>query len=827
MAEGKPHLYFRNPTEGIVQYAQKARPVKKQDDGLPKYYEGMKDEFRNCISRFNTDLTQRNQNRNPNIAIPHIDYIKLTFFGSFDSEKFVPKYRQNFGLVPIKFERFNTEATFAVENQTTFRSFFDELQKFLNTQDHKGELPYNVDVRYIKKFVLLTNEEIKNYDQNYGVVLFNLVESEEIFTNYVLPIETGLLQYLAQLNIRHEINYENRTLQAWDISDAEINNILSNFDIIHSVNSSLTGVIGPGAYNTPIRDFGFTLVPPAENAQMIGILDSGIANIQALTALIKNTNAQYDLKGSGSLVDSYDRGYGHGTGVAGLAAFGSKLIPDHTGNKEADAWLISLKIFEENTPRSSDKSIIDLIRQVHQEKGVRLFVLTVTEAISKKKNESFAAFAYALDKLAHESDLLIFISAGNIGLEHFFDTSNNPTHSYPLDFAHDHTNIKAPAESMNNITVGACGGNFETGINSGICIDKDFPAIYSSKFHYDFNTGIISNKQSNKHLKKPDVIYYGGDIDSTLNTNDPGIKHFSARQGMFYDKSPGTSYSAPLVANMAACILNQYPTLRTQSVKALIINSACNPVLGNHFTGLNQHVLNNLIGHGIPNFQECIFSDNNSVTVILEDEIFPDKLKTYEIKIPQYLLEKENKSAVLNITATLCFSFEPVLNNQMAYCPIHIGFGIFKNVALDQRTTVTNEDGEEKEEYIGINGNAAKNIAIKNGQSWSEDYYFKRKLLSNTQKVEWDFKKENISANDNIFKLAVNCKRHKLLSAVQTEKYNTSHKFSIVLNFKERPHKKQLAGNLYDELEAINEFSLIADLEGTGEGHGEATNDAE
>lgn len=822
MAEKKPHLHFRNPVEGTVQFKQRLRNVTQTNDGLPKYYDRMKDEFRTCISQFNADRAERIQNRSASITVPHIDYIKLTFFSSFDSEKFVPRYRQNFGLVPIKFDLFNTQAIFAIENETNFQSFFSDLQSFLNADEHTGELSYNVDVRFIKKFTLLTNREIKSYDNYYDVALFNLVDSEEIFTTHILPIEKGLLAYLTQQNIRHEIIFDNRTIQTWGISETEINNIISNFDIIHSVNSSLTGVIKPGAFNTPIRDFGFTLAPPQVNAETIGILDSGIANITALRDLIKNTNTEYDLKGSGSLIDNYDRGHGHGTGVAGLATFGSKLIPDHTGSKQADAWLISLKIFEENTPRSSDKAIIDLITQVNSDKGVRIFVLTVTEMTSKKKNESFSAFAYALDKLAHEKDILIFISSGNIGIDYFFDNSNAPIHSYPLDFHHDYTNIKSPSESMNNISVGACAGNFETGINSGISLDKDFPAIYSSKFHYDFEAAGLSKNQSNKHVKKPDVIYYGGDFDSSLVTSDPGIKTFSARSGIFYDKAPGTSYSAPLVANIAACILNNYPSLRTQSVKALIINSAKHPKLGNSFDGLSKKALFNLIGHGIPNYEECIKSNDNSVTVILEDEISPDTIKSFEIKIPEYLLEKQNKQTVLDITATLCFSFEPILNNQMTYCPIHIGFGIFKNLPLEEVTNLVDENGVEKAEMTGINGNTTDEISFKPTQTWSEDYYYKRKLLSNTQKVEWIYNKTDISDNGNVFKLAVNCKRHKLLSVVQKEKYNTPHKFSIVLNFKEKPLKKQFAGNLYNEMEAINDFNLITNLDNEGEAIAEA-----
>lgn len=818
----KDNLFFRNPSEGVVVYQQKTRVVKRKDDGLPKYYEGMKDNFRRCITSFNSALTNRIQNRDNAIQQPHIEYISLTFFGSFDSEKFVARYRENFGLIPILFDLFNTHAIFAIENQTKFKVFFEELEKFIAQRDHTGELNYNVDIRYIKEFKLLTNDEIISYDEYYNVAIFSLVESEEILTNTILPIEKNLTGYLASLNVPFDLNYVNRSLQVWGLSETQISYILSNFDIIHRVNSSLTGVIGPSAFNTPIRDFGFTPILPSNEHTIIGILDSGVQNIQPLAPLLKNTNAEYDLKGSGSLVDNYDRGYGHGTGVAGLAAYGSKLIPDHTGNKQADAWIVSIKIFEDGTPRSSDNQILNLIRKVNTEKAVRLFVLTVTDADSKKNNETHSAFAFSLDKLAHELDILIFITSGNISMDYFFDASNNPTHSYPLDFRHEHTNLKSPSESINNLCIGAIASNFETGNNNGIAIDGTHPPIYTSKFHYDLANGILSSQQVNKHLKKPDLIYCGGDQHHALADNDLGIKHFSARNGIFYDKAPGTSYAAPLVANMAACILNKYPKLRTQTVKALLINSAKKPELGDTFTPLGQNIINRVIGHGIPEIENAVFSEDNSVNVILEDSISPDRLKSYEIKIPEYLIEKLNKGNVLDITATLCFSVDPVLNNQMTYCPIHIAFGIFKNVALDERNVTTNDEGEEEVEYLGINGNNSKTISFRNNQGWSEDYYFKRKLLSNVQKVEWSYTKGHISENENVFKLAVNCKRHKLLSVVQMDQYNQPHKFSIVLNFKEREYKKETMGNLYDELTAINEFKLFADLEAEGTAEAEA-----
>lgn len=815
----RSHLLFRNPVEGVVEYRPLPRAVfLQEEDEEPADYIRMRENFRTYRRQLIEQRELRHSSRS--IEIPqHIDYIEIHFFGPFDYEKFSNHYRTVFGLVPVKFEKFNTIALFAVINEARFSVFLEQLLIFTNTENHTGELPYNVNIRYIKEFYLLTNERIIDFDTLYDTALLNLVESEELLTDIIIPIEGRLQTYLRAQNLTFSYNPTNRTIQIWNISAETITTILSNFDIIHSVNSSLSGIVRPGAFATPIRDFGFTIIPPEESAPSIGILDTGVSDQTPLSVIILNNNTEYDLIGSGSRIDNHDALRGHGTAVAGFAALGSKLIPDHTGDKIADAWIVTIKIYQEGRTRVADTTILETIRAVHSDRGTKIFVLTISESDFKNTDDSVSAFAYSLDLLAHELNILIFISAGNVHDRYFFNpVSGVATHHYPSEFAQEFTNIKSPAESMNNFTVGACAGNFETGVTTGIGIDGTFPAIYTSKFHYNYDDGILNKTQRNKYLKKPDVIYNGGDWDNTGNPSVVGLKHISARTGEYFSKNTGTSFSAPLLANLAAKISKNYPELRMQSIKALIVNSAEPPALSTFFDALPRSVTDHVLGYGIPNQTECLFSDDNSVTMILEDEISPDRIKSFDLNIPEYLLTKDNASTVLEIKITLCFSFEPILNNQMAYCPTHIGFGLFKNLPLHATRSVPDEDGVEVIESIGLTRNTTEHIKIKSGQSWSEDYYFKMKLLSNTQKLELVYNKDDIRNNENKFKLAINCLRHKLLSPGQRDHYNTSNRFSLVINIKERSHHGVLSGNLYNELEAINTLVAVADLEAEAEG---------
>lgn len=813
----RPHLFFRNPTEGVIEYRPLVRSVFKEENDEPADYSRMQENFEVYRTNLIRDRDAKHRARTIDIQ-QHIDYIQLHFFGPFDSEKFANYYRTHFGLVPVRFEKFNTVGLFAITNEDHFTEFLEELNIFINANNHIGELSYDVKIRYINEFYLLTNDKIISFTELHETVLLNLVESEELLLNLILPIETRLQEFLRDQDIVFSYNPINRTIQFWGISQDGVDAILNNFDIVHTVNSTLSGVIRPGPYGLVVRDFGFNVVPPIEGDPSIGILDTGVSEQTPLSTIILNRNDQYDLIGTGSRVDNFDGTRGHGTAVAGFAALGNKLIPDHDGAKNADAWIVSIKIFQEDRPRVADTRILDAIRRVNIDLNTKIFVLTISEQESKITDDSFSAFAYSLDRLAHELDILIFISSGNIHSKHFFDTvTGQAIHNYPSNFDQDYYNIKSPAESLNNMTVGACAANFEDGRIEGLAIDGSFPTIYTSKFHYNFHNGILNTRQKNKHLVKPDIIYNGGDWDENGDPSVVGLKYISARAGEFFLKNSGTSFSAPLMANLAARICKTYPTLRMQTVKALIISSAKYPELGDSFNAVPKEFINHLVGHGIPNLEECIYSDSNSVTMVLEDEILPDRMKAFELNVPDYLLDKANGSTVLDVKITMCFSFEPILSNQMAYCPIHISFGLFKNLPINATRSTPNEDGEEVIEYIGLNRNKTENIRIKSGQSWSEDYYFKMKLLSNTQKLDLVYNKDDIRSNSNKFKLAVNCMRHKLLNPGQRDRYNIAHRFSLVINIKERPFRGSLSGDLYHELVAINTLNAIAELEAVAE----------
>lgn len=444
-------------------------------------------------------------------------------------------------------------------------------------------------------------------------------------------------------------------------------------------------------------------------------------------------------------------------------------------------------------------------------------MLTICYADHLDANELTSEYAYALDKLAYQLDILICISTGNRDHDIILCASTYPTH-----FVDECSNMKSPSESMNNLTVGAVGDNFEEvpiTVDDWPVHDGSLPAIYTRKYHLSHN---ISEVNRNRHVRKPDVVFSGGNYlevnhpllgtshDSTMRA---GLQFFSkdfVAQGLIRDA--GTSYSAPLIANVAAKILRRFPTLRMQSVKALIVNSAdeCNSFNHHDLTEKQEQFI---YGYGKPSLEKCLSSNDNEVTIVIEGDIANGMTKSYPIHLPQYLQNCEKENALLKIEATLCFSFLPVQHNQMAYCPVNITFGIFKNLPLFRQEQVIGEDGKTRTEDTRIVANHKENVVLHQKGYWSQDGFGKGKLLSNVQKVELNISRSNLINEAFEFKIVVGCRRHGNLSDAQAISLPKSYDYSLVIRIKENLPENRLNNRLFDELVNLNEVEVLGNLE--------------
>lgn len=520
---------------------------------------------------------------------------------------------------------------------------------------------------------------------------------------------------------------------------------------------------------------------------------------------------------------------------------------------EADARIYTIKVQNNAEGRLNISDIQQAIISAHRNQGIRIFNLSMN-ARSKNYNSDISPYAYILDSLAYELDILIFISTGNLVREdveaiqeemvdeHTPEEVRNflryPNHFYKPGFdraaSHfcDCTNLDEPAESMNNMTIGALADNQQAGDHTHLTLGKEFPAYYTEKYYIDYNGEINGTKfnqnQRNKHIFKPDIVMPGGDVLS----EDSAMEVISTNAlGLCYIKNSGTSYAAPLAANLAAKVLRKYPNLTMQSVKALLINSAegvpatylNDTILSlkreasgtDNIDGLetsektklskkyNADLLNNFIsGHGMPNVEECLSSTQKRVTLVIEDSVAFDSYKVMNLTLPQYINRHPGRTA-LKMTATLCFKFRPKLNDALSYNPLHISFFIGNSMNHDDPTGNAEEyalrSKSDNEERMRIKGKAF---------TWSDDFYpASSKRFSNVQKVEYNFRGSELAGIHDQMSIVVRCTGRDIYPLNKEE-----HPFSLVITLEETDHADLRNESLYDELQNLNTLEAIGEL---------------
>ena len=543
-------------------------------DELKVIEEYQKEKLREYNITFYAKRKTRNKKRTIQFS-KNIDIIKIKFYNIFNSSLKI-KFLEKYGIIPIEYKDFNKTILFEIVDSSLFENFKSHIQTIIDSSNGTSYQykEYNL-LALIYKFEFIDSRaRILTYIKE-GILL-NFIESVDSVFN---EQKDELFKYLQNEDLNYSYS-ENHSgiLEIKEIEIAEIQFIADNFDIVKVITSSRTQKLRP-SYNGPIRDYEFTL-EFQDYITTVGIIDTGVERIQPLENIILANNI--DHTNNGAFWDEI----GHGTMVAGLVALGDEFYSNIKQTYNAKAKIFVIKALQQDNDPLDIPRLLDDIRIAKRTYGIRIFNMSLVIPNAKKYNETFSQFSYELDKLAFEEDILMFISVGNFNndsLKSLIFDEPHPDHDYP-DFFYkldsttevhncEDTNICAPSESLNNISVGALAGNMEDVDYSDITPNELYPAYYTRKFHYDYSQSINSQiiKQKNKHLNKPDFVFYGGDLfDSKAGLEI--LRSPLVLEDKFYGRSCGTSLATPLITSFAAEILNEYPALRTQTVKALLIN---------------------------------------------------------------------------------------------------------------------------------------------------------------------------------------------------------------------------------------------------------------
>lgn len=802
------HIYLRN-SKGTNDGFKKSRFVKIDTDDEPERETSkfpnptQQDRLRRANAILYSERKQRLEKRT--IEVPAtIEIVIIRFFKVFNSDlnkEFYTKY----GMLVSAFEDFNMTVYFEILDQTNFKTFVKHLELFYESspnETYQGK-EYNL-IALINDFRFLSSKRrIKSYSAEVsciGLISPQSKQASNIYQSLISHLQTKQKPF-------YQTKLSLDVIEVRNLSKEDVEEIADNFDIVKTVTSSRVERRRPGAFGEERREYGFE-VSVADNLPIVGIIDTGFFRIEPLRQCLAPIS--FDLTNTSPFIDDS----GHGTAVGSLVVLGEEFIKEVKVSYQAKAKIAIIKAIQNDNDGLNILRLADTIKEAYTVHGIKIFNLSLNDPLPKSYNKHISDYAYILDKLAFENDLLIFISVGNIQeqrLKELIIDEPHASHEYPEIFysldnrseihSCETTNISEPSESMNNLSVGAIAGNLEGALSSDITPAEEYPAYYTRKFHYDYeqlvNGSEFIRSQKNKHLNKPDLVFEGGDLfkyESGLEILRSPIEPAGDR---YFSRSVGTSFSTPLITSYAATIKQQYPLLNLQTIKALLINSAESPCGDNPplFRGYPVNLLKKLVGFGRPKNDFLTGTDNNSVTFVIEGQIELEELQTILITIPTYINKSGNK---LNFKTTLAYSFLPVKDNHLCYLPLQITFGIFKPI---EANTMANM----KTEYY----------RIKQGMSWSDDFFgIENRLFSNVQQRDDNVSGEQIELLGNKVSLAIKCTGKKdIPDSDRKHLQETKHNFSIILTITELPTSR--ANNkLYQEIIAINTVEAIANVEG-------------
>lgn len=321
----------------------------------------------------------------------------------------------------------------------------------------------------------------------------------------------------------------------------------------------------------------------------------------------------------------------HGTGMASIALFDN--LEECLANYNPISishWIESVKILPdrgENPPElygAVTKQAIAQAEIVHPEIR-RTICMAITSRIYNTEDGSPTSWSGAVDALAAGVDnnrerRLFFISAGNIECDEFRHAE------YPN--ANKLHGVENPGQAWNAITV----GGYSAKVNIADAGFMGFSPISDANDLSPYSsTSLMWDK---KWPIKPEILLESGNMATNGDdiSNCPDLSLLSANsncKNRFFWSVAGTSPATAKASRMAAVLMQEYPSIWPETVRALLVHSAeWTDEMQRQFndddnkTGGRKTLLR-CCGYGIPNLERAIQCYDNSVNLIIQGELQP------------------------------------------------------------------------------------------------------------------------------------------------------------------------------------------------------------
>ena len=412
-----------------------------------------------------------------------------------------------------------------------------------------------------------------------------------------------------------------------------------------------------------------TFNEPSEDASGILIIDSGIISNHPMLEKCVGGEENFQ-SGETELQDTV----GHGTAVAGCAAYGDIRNALVSKTFSPENWIFSAKVMysEKNLNGDTVNATYDPEKLVeHQFKdAVESFLsnsgyhIKVVNISLGNSNEIWhmhysrqLPLAALIDELAFTfPDVTFIVSAGNQNPMNFYNTVQEIVDNYPM-YLTDNENFKIinPATSALALTVGSIAETIRIGEERYGANNIKIPVAKEHQPSPFTRTGAGING-----MIKPELVEYGGNLILAENysriTDDIGGKIALLNNKVTEDiikYGYGTSYSAPKLAYLAGKISNKFPQKSANFIKNMLLIGSDYPFVPNKkFYNTNdkkkaeiKHLL--IGGYGLSNFDRAVNSYKNRAVLWDEGEIGLNQIKVYSLQLPDIFFGKEGKKRKL------------------------------------------------------------------------------------------------------------------------------------------------------------------------------------
>src|SRR5271157_892368 len=489
-----------------------------------------------------------------------------------------------------------------------------------------------------------------------------------------------------------------------------------------------------------VADAGRRIIPPANNAPSVCILDAGVNQPHPLLTLALAPEDVQSAEAEWGTADHDDEQ--HGTGMAGIALYGCLTgLMTATGPVILRHRLESVKFLppppQHNEPPVYGRVMQDAVALAQIQAPRRNRVICMAVTADDREMGMPTTWSGAADDLCagvlDEIPKLMFISAGNVKSNELCSAE----YTYH-DWNTEKAGIEDPGQSWNALTVGA--------FTEKVFIeDRSFtgwqPIAESGDLTPTSRTSLPWPDKNQKGWPiKPDIVMEGGNYaekgTSRSNLDDLSlVTTILHRSGRLLEATRDTSPATALAARFAATIWSRYPRFRPETVRGLIVHSSSwTNAMVRRYPGEQKSAVQKCLrcyGYGVPDLGKALNSAENSATLIYEGDIQPfcksgstcksHEMHLHELPWPKQVLEDLGPTSV-TMRVTLSYFIQPSPNNvgwgvNHRYASHGLRFDVIRPLeglpAFKQRLSKTEWDApdlrpqnadETREWVVGSNG---------------------------------------------------------------------------------------------------------------------------